>query len=688
MLEIFIYDFFRYLLPFFLIINIIGIISYPISNLIFKSNFDKGYVNSQIIGILGIGWLSFITGIIISQIFGKLTFPLFIPTLIISILVWALINYKIYRINKHKNFEILFRDNKKKIFSSALIQSFFLLLIYFLHSFNYIYTPIGTENQMNLGILNSINYSNTLPPEDMWFSKTYLNYYYFGHYLVALISFILNLNPSRDFLFLSSILPSLFLTSGSILILTLLKDTSYKLSNLKIFLTVMVSTLFLLFISPIKTLMPLFDLIKGDTTMPEILKSYHLFSIRILPNLIVENFNYAILVNPLHALTSNLMVGVLILNCIYLIYKSSHKINITNRYLVAVFIFIGFSGLINTWDLVFYFCLTFLALIVFKYDLIIQTPKEHLKNLILLFVPIIIIIAPWFYFFISPAGLIGLNTKVSNLFDLFYFWGIYIIIFIFFLFYKNREFKIKNFLLFLAIFGFATLLFVEMFYFKDSLQNTDYYRANTYYKFGNLALLIFSFCFATFLSYLLLNKRNVYFTTAVLILVTVSTWFNYPLLLVKSRELKYTGHLDQSLLVSNFSPELLEVIQYLNENKTSDLVILEGSRNSSYSETNFVSVFTGIPTVFGWRDHELTWRNNKLLLPEALEREKDVSEIYTTSDLSLVVNLIKKYEIDYIVISKSERNIYQNELNEENLLQTGEVVYDKNRTKLIKVKNY
>jgi uncharacterized membrane protein len=200
--------------------------------------------------------------------------------------------------------------------------------------------------------------------------------------------------------------------------------------------------------------------------------------------------------------------------------------------------------------------------------------------------------------------------------------------------------------------------------------------------------LIFSFCFATFLSYLLLNKRNVYFTTAVLILVTVSTWFNYPLLLVKSRELKYTGHLDQSLLVSNFSPELLEVIQYLNQNKTSDLVILEGSRNSSYSETSFVSVFTGIPTVFGWRDHELTWRNNKLLLPEALEREKDVSEIYTTSDFSLVVNLIKKYEIDYIIISKSERNIYQNELNEENLLQTGEVVYDKNRTKLIKVKNY
>ena len=40
---------------------------------------------------------------------------------------------------------------------------------------------------MDMAIVNSINTSGQFPPHDPWFAGSHLNYYYFGHYIVAFL---------------------------------------------------------------------------------------------------------------------------------------------------------------------------------------------------------------------------------------------------------------------------------------------------------------------------------------------------------------------------------------------------------------------------------------------------------------------------------------------------------------------
>ena len=123
----------------------------------------------------------------------------------------------------------------------------------------------------------------------------------------------------------------------------------------------------------------------------------------------------------------------------------------------------------------------------------------------------------------------------------------------------------------------------------------------------------------------------------------------------------------------------------LNNLKTKELVIWEGTGERSYKNTNFVSVFTGIPTVFGYQDHQFTWRNSSNLVEDVFTRQKDTNEFFTGDSSDKAQELVKKYQVNYIVISKSERDTYQEKLKEDKLIKLGEIVFEKGDTKLIKI---
>jgi uncharacterized membrane protein len=157
-------------------------------------------------------------------------------------------------------------------------------------------------------------------------------------------------------------------------------------------------------------------------------------------------------------------------------------------------------------------------------------------------------------------------------------------------------------------------------------------------------------------------------------------------MLVKSSfNLKYSGIKNQNQVIENFSPELLSLINYLNENKKENLVIWEGTGERSYKKTNFVSVFTGIPTVFGYQDHQFTWRNSSDLVGDVFQRQKDTTEIFTGENKEIAKELINKYQVNYIIISKSEIETYKESLKVDKLIKLGEIVFEEGETKLIKI---
>jgi len=74
-----------------------------------------------------------------------------------------------------------------------------------------------------------------------------------------------------------------------------------------------------------------------------------------------------------------------------------------------------------------------------------------------------------------------------------------------------------------------------------------------------------------------------------------------------------------------------------------------------YSEYGRISGSTGLPTVLGWKGHELQWRGGSRLLDG---REEDITKIYQSSDPQEVVRLLKKYDVTYVYLGRREMSSY------------------------------
>ena len=75
----------------------------------------------------------------------------------------------------------------------------------------------------------------------------------------------------------------------------------------------------------------------------------------------------------------------------------------------------------------------------------------------------------------------------------------------------------------------------------------------------------------------------------------------------------------------------------------------------SYSAYGRISSSTGLPTVLGWKGHELTWRGSSKPFDG---REEDVVRIYQSNDGEEVRRLLENYDVRYIYLGRRERADY------------------------------
>jgi YYY domain-containing protein len=112
--------------------------------------------------------------------------------------------------------------------------------------------------------------------------------------------------------------------------------------------------------------------------------------------------------------------------------------------------------------------------------------------------------------------------------------------------------------------------------------------------------------------------------------------------------------LDGTRYVRQYREADYEAIQWLEANAQLESVLLEAP-GGSYSEYNWVSAHTGIPTVLGWGGHELQWRGN---YDEAGRREPDIATIYQSLDRAQKRQLLEKYGVDFVYVGPLERRKY------------------------------
>ena len=238
------------------------------------------------------------------------------------------------------------------------------------------------------------------------------------------------------------------------------------------------------------------------------------------------------------------------------------------------------------------------------------------------------------------------------------------------------------------------LIAPEFFYVRD-IYTGGYLRSNTMFKFTYAAFIILSICMIySVFRLMFMQNRTGAFSTITFILSIVFCFFlfipaHYPLVSMKQRnggfEIERYKTLDGAAYLSIYtSPNSNNVrpgnlsdydacIRWFNEEVSGTPVILE-AYGLSYTDYNMVSAYTGLPTVCGWQTHEWLWRFHGIVDPETdllvsdpeqdvwalylTPRHTDIDIMYTSSDPEQVYELLKKYNVEYVIVGDLERGKY------------------------------
>ena len=113
-------------------------------------------------------------------------------------------------------------------------------------------------------------------------------------------------------------------------------------------------------------------------------------------------------------------------------------------------------------------------------------------------------------------------------------------------------------------------------------------------------------------------------------------------------------NLDGLKFIQSSDPGEYQTINWLLKNHIEG-PILEAV-GGDYSEHGRISSSTGIPTLLGWKGHELQWRGSSKRINK---RELHVAEIYQTTDSLRRKYLLDMYGIKYIYVGTREKTKYR-----------------------------
>jgi uncharacterized membrane protein len=99
-----------------------------------------------------------------------------------------------------------------------------------------------------------------------------------------------------------------------------------------------------------------------------------------------------------------------------------------------------------------------------------------------------------------------------------------------------------------------------------------------------------------------------------------------------------------------------EAIRWMQENVQGSPVIVE-AQIPEYRWGTRMTIYTGLPTVLGWNWHQ---RQQREFVPgnDIWGRADQIKDFYIGTDLALVKDFLKKYQVHYIVVGQLEQAYY------------------------------
>jgi YYY domain-containing protein len=190
---------------------LVGASGYPLTRVLFRSWQSRGYLLGKATGLVCVSYCVWLMA-------SLRILPFSLPSIIMSLCIVFVVG-----ILAEKNFRVKQSEGKKNTIISfaktvCFEEAFFFIALLF-WAFVKAHEPSihGLEKFMDFGFAKSILNTTYFPPADMWYAGLSINYYYFGHFVMALLTRLSSLDLSVTFnLMLSALFAFTFTMSFAI----------------------------------------------------------------------------------------------------------------------------------------------------------------------------------------------------------------------------------------------------------------------------------------------------------------------------------------------------------------------------------------------------------------------------------------------------------------------------------------
>jgi YYY domain-containing protein len=705
----------------FLLIEVVGLLAAPLAALVLGRLPGAGLGFAKVLGLLLVTWLIWMAASLHIVSYGV---PLIVGVLVLLAVVSVLVALRLHSLGTRLEGE---GRKSKRLLRLALPlddpvrrrllwggEAVF-AVCYALGSLLASFAPDvwNTEKPMDMGFINAINQSGSFPPHDPWMSGESLNYYYFGHVVLAWPIKLLGLAPDSGYLLSWGLLMGLTATAVYALSGTLWAAAremgippAPRAPRGGPVAAGMVG-------AALVTILGNLAGVRAWIKAVDPPKDYAWFDpSRVIPNTINEFPSFSFLLGDLHAHVLALPFTVLALAFALQIALRGPRGDVVWRAVLealTIGLSVGALYAINSWS--YPVAAGILAASVITW---VRADGEHRKGYPIVWFGLVIaasfiLILPFILNFNPEARGIGF-VHVRRPFgkwlgDMALIYGI--LIWPLFAAFAWRVFSSPNrwrwlgfgltasvvagsllasdnltgamvmgiwmavgigavlskeltaparFLWIMIAGGAALLLIPEILYLKDAFDGSALFRMNTVFKAGYQAFLLLGLaagCALPWAGAWLPRWAWTPWVAVAAVLIILGLVFPYAGSYARTGGFANSPSLNGLKWLEAKSPGDPGAIDWLRDHAPGDSVVLEafGDDYSAFGHAR-ISTFTGLATVIGWAGHEVQWQH------DPGSRPTDVQTLYTTPDAATAEPLLARYGIKYVVFGPIEQTTY------------------------------
>jgi len=720
---------------------LVGAVAFPLTKRLFSKWWDKGYLFSKAVGMALVTFLVYVAGTVHLFPFGALS------------IIWAMV--VVFIVGLGLNGIHIRKGLGKQVWKNVILlflEEFFFFAALLFWSWIKGHEPSihGLEKFMDFGFTKSILDNSYFPTPDLWYAGFSINYYYFGHTVMAMLTRLSGLDLAYTF--------NLMLTSIFAFTLTMSFSIGYQLLRLglpdrigrrgRVFGALLTAYLVTL-AGNMQTIYAFTKGYFGDATPPPFWtllwkaselgniglgldKYWYANATRFIPYTIHEFPSYSFVVSDVHGHVLSLPFVLLAIALLILLF--GFPIQKGAKFEFSRIVFYGFlCGVLlmtNALDGPIYMGLFLTIFIVRQWNFIVLW-KKHWKQLLSIFAAVVIpaigASLPFLAHFSSFVTGLAVNCPPAFLADhkigpilfegiekcqhsplwmMWLLWGFFIYCGVFFIGSNIQRIKISklkliqlktNFtqlhmvLAIFFIFSVLLIIFPEFFYFKDIYPM--HFRSNTMFKLGYQAFIMFSIVSGYTIVRAIVSLRgrvkNILFLIILvpqLFLVSI-----YPIFSVRSYfdSLRhYQGLYGLNWLKSQYQDDYAG-IQFINTQVA--------EMNPQLPRPIIVEAdgdsYTDYDrySSFTGLQTVVGWAVHEWLWRGSYDvvapRRADVQAIYESTDIEATRELLQKYDVTYIIVSSLEREKYPT-MDEAKFEQLGKLVFSQGVAKIYKIQTY